>query len=243
MSQPHRMYCTARALVTLCAICLALLLTPAAAHGQEVGKRLHALSVGVRGGVGSGGVTIRPYQPTHSALLYDIGLRAALHSSKNLAMVLEFNFRRTGYTSSYPTPHSSTPPSLEASLYAAQQDWLTLPLLMEGRVHIGPVSINVFAGPEGDLLLTERAGKAGVLTKQPLHSSLHQRLGMSILGGIGVGLNTRIGSFVVEYRTFYRLTSLYAGAQLPKLDMPRSNMRGQEASLSYYYTFTFGNQP
>ena len=66
---------------------------------------------------------------------------------------------------------------------------------------------------------------------------------MSILGGIGVGLNTRIGSFVVEYRTFYRLTSLYAGAQLPKLDMPRSNMRGQEASLSYYYTFTFGNQP
>ena len=98
--------------------------------------------------------------------------------------------------------------------------------------------VELLAGGYADYLLDERIGATtSTLYKQPLYFSTHNRLGVGIEGGAGLGIHTPVGNFMLEYRTWYRLTNLYSRDRVSKQDEPRSNVRNQSVGLAYYYVF------
>ncbi len=205
---------------------------------QERMRREREISVGVRAGIGSANITFQPSQNRKARTSYEGGIAFRLAQHKYLGMVCELLYTQTGYQTTEYSPRITGHPVALGEPFECRETWLRLPLFMHLKFPISFFQVELLAGGYADYLLDERIGATtSTLYKQPLYFSTHNRLGVGIEGGAGLGIHTPVGNFMLEYRTWYRLTNLYSRDRVSKQDEPRSNVRNQSVGLAYYYVF------
>lgn len=217
--------------VTLC-----LLLTELQA--QERMSDTMRYAVGLRAGYAFSNITFQPYQTREAGNGIEMALAFRMAKIPYLGIDFELVYSQTSYkTIEYTARSPKHPVALGESLYA-RDTWLQIPLLLNLSFDLSLLHIDLLGGGYADFLLTEHLGRnASQLAEQKLYTAIYNRLGVGMEGGGALGIKTSIGNFMLEYRTWYRLTNLYERERIPKRDEPRSNVRNQTIGIAYYYIF------
>lgn len=226
----------------LCSSCLILFLWLCCGQlsisAQERMRSDREVSIGVRGGIGSSNITFQPSQSREGLRSYEMGIAFRLARQKYLGLALDLLYTQTGYQTIEYTPRATGHPVNVGQPFECRETWLRLPLFMHLRFPISFLQVELLAGGYADYLLAEKMGAtAATLYRENLYLSKYNRLGVGIEGGAGLGVHTKVGNFMLEYRTWYRLTNLYNRDRVPKQDEPRSNVRNQSVAVAYYYVF------
>ncbi|MGP1460295.1 MAG: outer membrane beta-barrel protein [Bacteroides sp.] len=220
--------------LALFASLLLSLLSQLTALAQQRGERV--LTVGVRGGYGQSNISFQPHQSREQRPSMEFGAAFRFTNLPHLGCSLELLYSRTGYqTTEFRERREGHPVPLGEPL-ECQDTWLRLPFLLHLQYTLGYLHAEALGGGYIDYLLSERVGAVGTpLVPQPIYFHTHNPFGAGLEAGGGIGLATRWGRFMIEYRTWYRLTNLYERPRIPKQDEPRSNPRNQTVGLAYYY--------
>ena len=197
------------------------------------------VSFGLRGEYGFTSLSVRPYAETHGGKRFGGGVFLRLDNSNIFALNVGFNYA----AASYRVVETAARPFNEASFVpgeqACRQQWVELPLIAEIGWNFSRWRVYALGGCYADFLIREKFGqRGGELQRQTLLWSTHYRLGAGLIGGAGVGIATRGGTLVFEYRAAMRLVSLYKRTVEGGLVAPRQRLSAQAFGLSYYYTIT-----
>jgi len=213
-------------------------LSCSAVSAQERMRGEREIGIGVRGALGSANITFQPSQSREGRRSYEFGVAFRLAQQKYLGLALELLYAQTGYKTIEYTPRVTGHPVTVGQPFECRESWLRLPLFMHLKFPMSFFQVDVLAGGYTDYLLSEEIGATiATLHREKLYLSTYNRLGVGIEGGAGLGVHTPIGNFMLEYRTWYRLTNLYERERVPKQDEPRSNVRNQSVGVAYYYVF------
>lgn len=212
------------------------LLASSLAQAQQRGALEYA--VGLRGGYGRSNITFQPFQSHTQRPSREFGVAFRFSNVRVLGLAVELLYARTAYqTTEYLARREGHPVPLGHPL-ECENTWLRLPLLLHLRHTLGVLHIEALGGGYLDYLLGERVGPSvPELARQSIYLHTHNPLGVGMEAGGGIGFVFTWGTLLVEYRTWYRLTSLYERTRIPKQDEPRSNARNQTVGLAYYYVF------
>lgn len=221
-------------------VLLLCLLLSAFASSRGVAQQRGALeyAVGLRGGYGRSNITFQPFQSHSQRPSREFGVAFRFSNVRVLGLAVELLYARTAYqTTEYLARREGHPVPLGHPL-ECENTWLRLPLLLHLRHTLGVLHIEALGGGYLDYLLGERVGPSvPELARQSIYLHTHNPLGVGMEAGGGIGFVFTWGTLLVEYRTWYRLTSLYERPRIPKQDEPRSNARNQTVGLAYYYVF------
>ncbi len=228
-----------RLLLVSCVVCVTFfVLGRSAVSAQERMRGEREVALGLRGAWGSSNITFQPSQNRQARSSYEFGLAFRLAQLKHLGMVCELLYAQTGYQTTEYTARVTGHPVPTGQPFECREAWLRLPLFMHLKFPLSFFQVEVLGGGYADYLLSEQIGATSTsLYQQTLYLSTHNRLGVGIEGGAGLGVRTPIGNFMLEYRTWYRLTNLYDRERVPRQDEPRSNVRNQSVGVAYYYVF------
>lgn len=195
------------------------------------------LSVGVHGEYGFTRLSVKPYAPTRGGRRIGGGVSVRLDNSKIFGMNAELNYTLTEYRVVEESPRPFNGEGFTPGEQSCRQTWLELPLIAEIGYRFPVWRVYVLGGCYGDFLLRERFGPGGALRKQAILHSTHNRLGGGLVGGAGVGVVTKFGAFIFEYRAAMRLVSLYKRDYTQGVP-PSETLTSHSFGLNYYYTFT-----
>lgn len=199
------------------------------------------LAVGARGGAGFSKVSFLPYQDTRGGISYEAGLSLRLTRHDYVAMLVELNYLHTAYRTKEYTLRNYM--IADADRWQGTQeigganDWIALPCLLQLYYHFPHLTLQAVGGGVVDYMLTDYVALEQKLEKQPMFQGVaHQRPGIGILGGAAIGVRSRVGTFLVEYRFYYRFTNLYHRERIPKAAEPASRLMNHFVGIAYYFT-------
>lgn len=204
------------------------------------------LDIGLHGGGGFSSITIRPYQPTSSRPALVLGITIRVLNTKigplDFGLQLEGNYSHLSYaTTNYTMPnYNQIAPEDNRAISLTQ--WIAMPLMLLIQWKTGYFCLQATGGAFADYLLNETFGPKEGFQHMSKHPSTYQILGFGAGGGAAIGVDTPIGTFLIEYRSNYRLANLYRRELLPGADQPRSNIKTQLFGLVYYYSFTINKK-
>lgn len=226
-----------RAIATVVVLCSSLCLTVWSSYAQP-DTAIH-ISVGVHAEYGFSNLRVRPYTPTHGGARWGTGLSIRLDNSKIFGMNAELNYTLTEYRVEESTPRPfNNKVDFTPGEQKARMRWVEVPLIAEIGYQFPMWRVFALGGGYADYLVSERFGSKGVMPKQKLLLTTHYRFGGGLIGGAGVGLVTRYGALIFEYRAAIRLVSLYKRTLEGGLESPNETLTSQSFGLTYYYTFT-----
>lgn len=225
-----------RAVAAVAVLCSSLSLTTWSAFAQP-DTAIH-LSVGVHAEYGFSKLRVKPYTPSKSGARWATGVSVRLDNSKIFGMNVELNYTATEYRVEEATPRPFNELTFTPGEQKARMRWIEIPLIAEIGYRFPMWRVFALGGGYADYLVSERFGSQGVMPKQKLLLSTHHRIGGGLIGGAGVGLVTRYGALVFEYRAAMRLVSLYKRTLAGGLETPSETLTSQSFGLTYYYTFT-----
>lgn len=196
------------------------------------------VSVGLHVEYGFSKLRVKPYAPTHGGARWGAGLSVRLDNSKIFGMNAELNYTATEYRVEEAAPRPFNEASFVPGVQKCRMRWVELPIIAEIGYQFPLWRVFALGGGYADYLVSERFGPQGQMPKQKILLSTHYRLGGGLVGGAGIGLVTRFGAIIFEYRAAMRLVTLYRRQSVSGLDGPSETLVSQSFGLTYYYTFT-----
>lgn len=213
----------------LFALCLfTLALTNAEAQKSNFEKQLY---VGVGGGALFSSVDFIPALLQRQQLGFHGGVSAKYLSEKHLGMILEVNLAQKGWTQEF---------SSESTLaYSRSLTYLEIPLFT--HVYFGDKTrfiLNI--GPQISFLLGDKAKpNQDFINNSPTGAQYEvpdRKFDYGLIGGLGIELNSALGSFDLEGRYYFGLGDIFDNKrESGKLKFSRSANRVIEAKLTYYF--------
>lgn len=196
------------------------------------------VSIGLHGEYGFTSLSVRPYAATHGGKRFGGGVSVRLDNSKIFGANIELNYAASSHRVVEKVPRPFNEQTFTPGEQECQQRWLELPIIAEIGYRFPMWRVYALGGGYADFLLAEKFGAKGALQRQQVLFSTHYRFGGGLVGGAGVGIETRYGALIFEYRAAVRLVNLYKRTLESGIDILRQRLSSQSFGLSYYYTFT-----
>lgn len=166
---------------------------------SQVGEQRHNLSIGVNGGALYNKLSFVPRVEQSPYIAYNFGGTIRYICEKYMGLLcgvqLELNYVEKGWK--------------ENSNYTRNMHYFNIPFL----AHIAYGNKNIRGilnlGPEFSFLLSENEKIAESYSSNRIAKFADQKLDYGIVGGIGMDINSKIGSFIVEGRYYYGLSDIF----------------------------------
>ncbi|MGI6074428.1 MAG: porin family protein [Fermentimonas sp.] len=201
------------------------------------------LYVGVNAGATAAKIDFMPSVP--ELFKYGVvgGVSAKYISEKYLGLILEVNFSQRGWKEDF-----TEEPELS---YERTLNYIEVPLMT--HVYAGSKNVRFIfnAGPQVSFLLSDNSAMSESLAQrlqEQKESNPDTRYGYQyrpigemnkvdygIVGGMGVELNTAVGTFDLEGRYYFGLGDVFTNRRNKQAYFSRSAHRLIEAKLTYYF--------
>lgn len=189
------------------------------------------LFVGASGGAIISSIDFVPNVFQEINLGMTAGFSAKYISQKNLGMILEINFAQRGWKEEFPKSSNLA--------YSRTMNYLEIPIMT--HIYLGnKTRFIINLGPQVSFLLGEKVkANTDFINLNPQgtqYKKIEHRFDYGLIGGLGMELNTPIGSFDLEGRYYFGLGDIFDNKRETDIQkFSRSAHRVIEAKLSYYF--------
>lgn len=189
------------------------------------------LFVGASGGVQISSIDFVPNVFQEINLGMTAGVSAKYISQKNLGMILEMNFAQRGWKEEFPKGSNLA--------YSRTLNYLEIPIMT--HIYFGnKARFIINLGPQVSFLLGDKANaNTDFINQNPQgtqYKEIEHRFDYGLIGGLGMEVNTPIGSFDLEGRYYFGLGDIFDNKRETDIQkFSRSAHRVIEAKLTYYF--------
>lgn len=165
----------------------------------QVGEQRHNLSIGINGGALYNSLSFVPKVEQNPYIGYNLGGTVRYICEKYMGLLcgvqLELNYVEKGWK--------------ENNEYIRDMHYIDIPFLAHisyGKKNVKGI-LNI--GPEFSILLSENEKISGLYTSNRLAKFADKKLDYGIVGGLGMDVSSKVGSFILEARYYYGLSDIY----------------------------------
>lgn len=189
------------------------------------------LFVGVSGGALISSIDFVPNVFQEINLGMTAGVSAKYISQKHLGIILELNFAQRGWKEEFPKGSTLA--------YSRTLNYLEIPIMT--HIYFGKKARFIMnLGPQVSFLLGDKANTntdfINLNSQGTQYKEIEHKFDYGLIGGLGMEVNTPIGSFDLEGRYYFGLGDIFDNKRKTDIQkFSRSAHRVIEAKLIYYF--------
>lgn len=218
------------AAVVLCAGCFSA--------SAQVGDLRHNFAIGINGGVNLNSVSFEPTIKQNNLMGFTGGITARYISEKYFSMIcgiqLELNYSQHGWEEALEDYEDT---------YSRTMNYIEIPMLAHiafGKEQRG-LRFFINAGPQIGFMLSESESYSEIWDpshriKEQYGKMVDKKFDYGIVGGAGVELRTKAGSFLLEGRYYFGLADFYNNTK--KDYFSKSAHTAIQAKITYLFDLT-----